>query len=153
MLCAYMHDIVSAYNIYLLYTTFSCMFTLVFMCYLVFCCTSYSLVQLRSWSVSKWRRPRIQTSVTWYVAHRVTCTVTSLLLFNQQNLANLAPRKIDWDLKRDISKKLEKLERRTQKAIVEILSELLTCTAYCLLVSVRETLCLEQVSTDILQFC
>lgn len=39
------------------------------------------------------------------------------------NLANLAPRKIDWDLKRDISKKLEKLERRTQKAIVEILRE------------------------------
>jgi len=34
----------------------------------------------------------------------------------------LAPRKIDWDLKRDISKKLEKLEKRTQKAVVEILS-------------------------------
>ena len=45
--------------------------------------------------------------------------------FHQQNLANLAPRKIDWDLKRDIAKKLEKLERRTQKAIVEILSKLL----------------------------
>ncbi|XP_064397010.1 coiled-coil domain-containing protein 12-like [Halichondria panicea] len=36
------------------------------------------------------------------------------------NLANLAPRKVDWDLKRDIAKKLDKLERRTQKAIVEI---------------------------------
>jgi len=35
----------------------------------------------------------------------------------------LAPRKIDWDLKRDISKKLDKLERRTQKAILELLSE------------------------------
>ena len=51
-----------------------------------------------------------------------TC-MTSYCL-DQQNLANLAPRKIDWDLKRDIAKKLEKLERRTQKAIVEILSEL-----------------------------
>ncbi len=27
---------------------------------------------------------------------------------------------MDWDLKRDIAKKLDKLERRTQKAIVEI---------------------------------
>jgi len=40
-----------------------------------------------------------------------------------QNLTNLAPKKIDWDLKRDISKKLDKLERRTQKAILELLSK------------------------------
>ncbi|KAL5509377.1 hypothetical protein EMCRGX_G004741 [Ephydatia muelleri] len=39
------------------------------------------------------------------------------------NLANLAPRKIDWDLKRDIAKKLEKLERRTQRAIVELIRD------------------------------
>jgi coiled-coil domain-containing protein 12 len=32
-----------------------------------------------------------------------------------------APRKINWDLKRDIDPKLEKLARRTQKAIVELL--------------------------------
>lgn len=32
-------------------------------------------------------------------------------------------RKVNWDLKRDISKKLQKLERRTQKAIVELLRE------------------------------
>lgn len=38
-------------------------------------------------------------------------------------LANLAPRKVDWDLKRDIAKKLEKLEKRTQRALVEILRE------------------------------
>ncbi|KAL5509361.1 hypothetical protein EMCRGX_G004721 [Ephydatia muelleri] len=41
--------------------------------------------------------------------------------FQTLNLANLAPRKIDWDLKRDIAKKLEKLERRTQRAIVELI--------------------------------
>lgn len=39
------------------------------------------------------------------------------------DITNLAPRKPDWDLKRDVSKKLEKLERRTQKAIAELIWE------------------------------
>uniref|UniRef100_A0A8C2G098 Coiled-coil domain containing 12 n=1 Tax=Cyprinus carpio TaxID=7962 RepID=A0A8C2G098_CYPCA len=39
------------------------------------------------------------------------------------DLANLAPRKPDWDLKRDVAKKLEKLERRTQKAIAELIRD------------------------------
>ncbi|XP_070535925.1 coiled-coil domain-containing protein 12-like [Ptychodera flava] len=39
------------------------------------------------------------------------------------DLINLAPRKPDWDLKRDVSKKLEKLERRTQRAIAELIRE------------------------------
>ncbi|XP_028399645.1 coiled-coil domain-containing protein 12-like [Dendronephthya gigantea] len=40
---------------------------------------------------------------------------------NEVDLANLAPRKPDWDLKRDVAKKLEKLERRTQRAILELI--------------------------------
>lgn len=32
-----------------------------------------------------------------------------------------APKKVNWDLKRDISKKLNRLERRTQKSVVELL--------------------------------
>lgn len=39
------------------------------------------------------------------------------------DIANLAPRKPDWDLKRDVAKKLEKLDRRTQKAIAELIRE------------------------------
>ncbi|KAK6971173.1 coiled-coil domain-containing protein 12 [Biomphalaria glabrata] len=39
------------------------------------------------------------------------------------DLSNLAPRKPDWDLKRDISKKLDKLERKTQRAIAELIRE------------------------------
>ena len=35
----------------------------------------------------------------------------------------MAPRKPDWDLKRDVAKKLEKLERRTQRAIAELISK------------------------------
>lgn len=46
-----------------------------------------------------------------------------MLFFNQQEIGNLAPRKPDWDLKRNIEKKLEKLERRTQKAIAELIIE------------------------------
>jgi coiled-coil domain-containing protein 12 len=36
-------------------------------------------------------------------------------------VSNLAPKKIDFDLKRAISKKLQKLEKRTQMAISELI--------------------------------
>ncbi|XP_056676862.1 coiled-coil domain-containing protein 12-like [Monodelphis domestica] len=39
------------------------------------------------------------------------------------DLANLAPRKPDWDLKRDLAKKMEKLEKRTQRTIAELIRE------------------------------
>ncbi len=47
----------------------------------------------------------------------------SALEIEQLDFTNLAPRKPDWDLKRDIAPKLEKLERRTQKAIAELIRE------------------------------
>eukprot|EP00128_Syssomonas_multiformis_P014449 Colp12_sorted_trinity150504_noHs@21221 len=37
------------------------------------------------------------------------------------DLDTIAPRKPNWDLKRDVEKKLEKLERRTQRAIHELI--------------------------------
>ncbi|KJE89293.1 hypothetical protein CAOG_00793 [Capsaspora owczarzaki ATCC 30864] len=42
------------------------------------------------------------------------------------DLVNLAPRKQNWDLKRDVTKKLEKLERRTNRAIAELIRDRLT---------------------------
>ncbi|XP_017480822.1 PREDICTED: coiled-coil domain-containing protein 12 [Rhagoletis zephyria] len=45
------------------------------------------------------------------------------MIIDEIDIANLAPRKPDWDLKRDVSKKLERLERRTQKAIAELIRE------------------------------
>ncbi|XP_032319689.1 LOW QUALITY PROTEIN: coiled-coil domain-containing protein 12-like [Camelus ferus] len=39
------------------------------------------------------------------------------------DLANLAPQKPDWDLKRDVAKKLEELEKQTQGAIAELIRE------------------------------
>jgi coiled-coil domain-containing protein 12 len=42
-------------------------------------------------------------------------------LLDDVELTNLAPRKPDWDLKRDVSAKLDKLERRTQRAIAELI--------------------------------
>ena len=49
----------------------------------------------------------------------VRCLTVSL----SQDFTNLAPRKPDWDLKRDIAPKLEKLERKTQRAIAELIRE------------------------------
>ena len=39
------------------------------------------------------------------------------------DLSTLAPKKTDWDLKRDVSRKMDKLERRTQKAIVHLIRD------------------------------
>lgn len=39
------------------------------------------------------------------------------------DVTNLAPRKVDYDLKRSIAKKLQKLEKRTQKAISELIRD------------------------------
>ncbi|XP_065052563.1 coiled-coil domain-containing protein 12-like [Rhopilema esculentum] len=47
-------------------------------------------------------------------------------IIDEVDIANLAPRKPDWDLKRDVAKKLEKLQRRTQRAIVELIKERLS---------------------------
>ena len=42
---------------------------------------------------------------------------------NDEALTSMAPKKINWDLKRDIQPKLDKLEKRTQKAMVALLRE------------------------------
>ena len=39
------------------------------------------------------------------------------------NVTHIAPKKVNADLKRDIQSKMDKLERRTQRAIVELLRE------------------------------
>ncbi|GMT24431.1 hypothetical protein PFISCL1PPCAC_15728, partial [Pristionchus fissidentatus] len=39
------------------------------------------------------------------------------------DLQALAPKKVDWDLKRDVSTKMDKLERRTQAAIAHLIRE------------------------------
>ncbi|XP_076651587.1 coiled-coil domain-containing protein 12 [Halictus rubicundus] len=45
------------------------------------------------------------------------------VVIEELDISNLAPRKPDWDLKRDVAKKLEKLERRMQKAIAELIRD------------------------------
>uniref|UniRef100_A0A8C8SWU5 Coiled-coil domain-containing protein 12 n=1 Tax=Peromyscus maniculatus bairdii TaxID=230844 RepID=A0A8C8SWU5_PERMB len=44
-------------------------------------------------------------------------------VIEEVDLANLKPRKLAWDLKRDVAKKLEKLEKQTQTAIAELVRE------------------------------
>ncbi|XP_028768512.1 coiled-coil domain-containing protein 12-like [Neltuma alba] len=36
---------------------------------------------------------------------------------------NIAPKKPNWDLRRDVQKKLDKLEKRTQKALYKLMEE------------------------------
>ncbi|KAG6672662.1 hypothetical protein I3842_16G070600 [Carya illinoinensis] len=42
---------------------------------------------------------------------------------NEDPFVNIAPKKPNWDLRRDVQKKLDKLERRTQKALYELMEE------------------------------
>lgn len=50
-------------------------------------------------------------------------TLKAPLIVDEIDIQNLAPRKPDWDLKRDVAKKLELLDRRTQRAIAEIIRD------------------------------
>lgn len=50
-------------------------------------------------------------------------TLKEPLVIEDIDITNLAPRKPDWDLKRDVAKKLEILEKRTQRAIAELIRE------------------------------
>lgn len=45
------------------------------------------------------------------------------IIIDNLDLSTLAPRKQDWDMKRDLAKELEILERRTQKAVAELIRE------------------------------
>lgn len=42
---------------------------------------------------------------------------------NEDPFLNIAPKKPNWDLRRDVQRKLDKLERRTQKAIYKLMEE------------------------------
>ncbi len=41
----------------------------------------------------------------------------------QEVLVNVAPKKANWDLRRDIADKLARLERRTQAAMVRLMQQ------------------------------
>lgn len=47
----------------------------------------------------------------------------SEMVIDQLDVTSLAPRKPDWDLKRDVSKKFAKLEKQTQRAIAKLIRE------------------------------
>lgn len=44
-------------------------------------------------------------------------------VFQGDVLLNVVPKKANWDLRRDVEKKLAKLERRTQRALVQLMQE------------------------------
>ncbi|KAK9861864.1 hypothetical protein WJX84_011504 [Apatococcus fuscideae] len=42
---------------------------------------------------------------------------------NGQDLLSIAPKKANWDLRRDVQPKLDKLERRTQRAMIQLMQQ------------------------------
>jgi len=66
--------------------------------------------------------PPVPVEVEEHVQDQID-SAKEIAIANEIDLATLAPRKIDWDLKRDADKKLRKLERRTQRAIAELIRE------------------------------
>jgi len=45
----------------------------------------------------------------------------------EQDLFNIAPKRANWDLKREMEKKVAKLDRKTQEAIHTLISEFARC--------------------------
>jgi coiled-coil domain-containing protein 12 len=41
----------------------------------------------------------------------------------EEVIVNVAPKKANWDLRRDIAPKLAKLERKTQRAMIELMKQ------------------------------
>lgn len=64
------------------------------------------------------------------------------------DLSSLAPRKPDWDLKRDVAKKLEKLDKRTKRAIAELIRERLCQNSSDLAVAVNTASGPQDVDSD-----
>ena len=51
------------------------------------------------------------------------CVKATLLNAQGDDIINLAPKKANWALRREVGKGLEKLDRRTQRALVAIMQE------------------------------
>lgn len=49
----------------------------------------------------------------------------------QDPFVNIAPKKPNWDLRRDVQKKLDKLEKRTQKAMFQLMGKWLSLVDNC----------------------
>ncbi|PWA73542.1 mRNA splicing factor, Cwf18 [Artemisia annua] len=49
--------------------------------------------------------------------------ITSFSNVHQDPFLNIAPKKPNWDLRRDVQKKLDKLEKRTQKALYQLMEQ------------------------------
>jgi len=56
------------------------------------------------------------------ITKEITSKLDQLITIDEtQQLGNLAPKKPTWDLKRDVEKKLEKLDKKTQQSILKLI--------------------------------
>eukprot|EP00300_Choanocystis_sp_HF-7_P037483 c53647_g1_i1.p2 GENE.c53647_g1_i1~~c53647_g1_i1.p2 ORF type:complete len:200 (-),score=64.42 c53647_g1_i1:95-694(-) len=66
-----------------------------------------------------------QKTITGFVKDSASETIETVPAFveTETALEELAPKKANWDLKRDVTKKLEKLKKRTDRAIMAMLRD------------------------------
>eukprot|EP00741_Cyanophora_paradoxa_P023510 tig00021589_g22712.t1 len=67
--------------------------------------------------------PRPELSSVEEQIKKATQHHTASLQETNESLINVATKKPNWDLKRDVAKRLEKLQKRTQRAILELIEE------------------------------
>ncbi|CAH1962296.1 unnamed protein product [Acanthoscelides obtectus] len=68
------------------------------------------------------KEPSIPGDVTAEIKDHLEAAKSSVVI-DQLDVTALAPRKPDWDLKRDVARKLARLERQTQRAIAELIRD------------------------------
>lgn len=59
---------------------------------------------------------------TGHLTHRAVRFLPGWV-FPQNVVAGVMPKKANWDLRRDVEKKMERLEKRTQRAMIELMRE------------------------------
>ena len=73
--------------------------------------------------LAKSEPPSIENAVEATIQAQKDNGEADITKLESTDLLNLAPQKVDWDLKRDLAPKLAKLERRTQRAIAELVRD------------------------------
>ena len=86
------------------------------------------MLLLRSYKSAEASFPHLGSATNKEEINTLEMKVTDQLIASKNikvgdslDLKTLAPRKVDWDLRRGISDKLEKLDRRTQKAVTQLI--------------------------------
>eukprot|EP01091_Cochliopodium_minus_P021080 TRINITY_DN9492_c0_g1_i1.p1 TRINITY_DN9492_c0_g1~~TRINITY_DN9492_c0_g1_i1.p1 ORF type:complete len:127 (+),score=43.64 TRINITY_DN9492_c0_g1_i1:9-389(+) len=71
-------------------------------------------------TLKKLQRPKL---VVPEIINQITERIRKITSIDQDDLISLAPKKSSWDLQRDLERKMDKLDKKTQIAIYELIQE------------------------------